>query len=228
MAHQNNNMDLETENVAEQPRRMTTRASAHLLEKLKKLQDTPKPNLDLMECNPDDAKKRTHATTLQGGGKQSQATTRTDGHSPDIKQSRNGATPTPMAKAKHVDCNLDNSSPTDKEDIYREEVMESIMEDEDPEDDPTPATIPQVAHQSAIRADSNNIETKAPNQEDMVKPEEGNDETTKDLVEVPVADIAADSKNPPENKQAEAEDKEPETLDEEPEPIQEVDPKEWR
>jgi len=52
-------MSVESENAAEQPGRMTRQASACLLEKLKKLQDTPKPDQDLMECDPDKAKKQT-------------------------------------------------------------------------------------------------------------------------------------------------------------------------
>jgi len=133
-----------------------------------------------------------------------------------------------VAKAKYVDQNHDNSLPMDNEDIQREEVMESIVEDEDPDDDPTPAAILQAANQSTITAESNNIGTNAQNPEDMVKPEEGKDETTKDLTEVLAVDVSANSKNPLEDKPTNAEDKEPETLDEEPEPIREVDPKEWR
>jgi len=53
MAHQNDNMDLEMENEVEQPtRRMLTHSSAHLVEKLKKLKETPKPNSNLMDSNP--------------------------------------------------------------------------------------------------------------------------------------------------------------------------------
>ncbi len=228
MAHPNDKMDLESDNAAEQPGRMTTRASARLLEKLKKLQDTPKPDQDPMECDPDEAKKQTRATTPQGGGQQAHITTKPDGHSHDIKQSQNGATPTPIAKAKHEDRNIENHLSGDKENLRHEEVMESIVEDEDPEDDSKPAAISQGTNQPDTEAETNQKKSATASSEEEAKLEENNGTTLTNQAEALTVALAEANKERPDNQPVEAADGDPDTSDVEPEPIREVDPKEWR
>ncbi len=137
------------------------------------------------------------------------------------------ATPTPIVKAKHEDRNIEKHPPGDQENIWHEEVMESVAEDEDPEDNSKSAAIPQGKNQPTIGVDTNQRKTNTASSEDMVKLEENNGTTLTNKAEVPTAALAEASKKMPENQPVEAEDGEPDNLDVEPEPIQEVDPKKW-
>jgi len=87
MAHQKVPRDLSTDKAAEQPTgRMPTRSSAQLAEKLKQM-ETPKQDSDLMECDPEELKKRTRATTPHEGTHAAKQNPISDAHPPDIKRS---------------------------------------------------------------------------------------------------------------------------------------------
>jgi len=116
---------------------MPMHSSACLAEKLKKLMETPAQNTKAMDCKSDDPKKRSRAKDGKPHNLSSQGATATDSNPPDIKRSRNGATPPLIAieHAQHNKKSTQNQRTTKHHHQSKEtkaDMMETIDEDDEP------------------------------------------------------------------------------------------------
>jgi len=206
-------------------------SSTHL-GKNKKLMEIPKPESNLMDCKSKDLKKWTHTTIPKGGTQVSNKSLAPETSSPDINQSRNGATTPPMAKVQHeeMEQSMEHSTLKAFDVDQKAEVMESITEDKEQEEDRKPATVRMGKTQSK--------RTSALSGETEKAGEERNEEAALGELKDDPSDNS--SNNPAEDAAALANGKEAEKeasdgvqgedlalLDEELELIKEVDLKEW-
>jgi len=194
---------------------MTTQTSAHLLDKLQKLKDTPSTNdVTPMDCDTEDIKKQTRASNTKAipastSVKINQTPT------PEAKRSRNGATP-PPAKTAQAAVSPQSvhyaESVMEMEDVRMESISEEVegLDRNDGKEVPYPKSDLQ---QHAPQDDREQLTHKNPQaQEDLAE----SDNTQKD------DNNQGEKKEPKETNQEEA------LSDVEVTPVQEVDPKEWR
>ncbi len=226
-------MAMEMDDAVSPPtERMPTRSSARLAEKLKKLMEMPKQDAEAMECELDDAKKRSRAQAKKEAALMAKTSQASDAIHQDIKRSRNGPTPPPIAieHARHdrltkATTERKANDPMDSEKTA--ETMETIVEDDElKETAPSDGVAPGNTKEDAVQDTVNEME----GQRNVSVNNDQDDDTSE-----------ASNDNPERGDKPARDDDQPEVADkadvaevisvssdEEPAPVQQVDPKKWR
>jgi len=151
MVKEHGSTEMETEDTSSPvTARMPTRSSARLAEKLKQLMDTPKQDADEMECEAEEQKKRSRACVGKGKNVSTSKPHTAGTTSPDVKRSRNGATPPPIA-TQHALLAASNQQadgvkprefiPTKKTPTQETDAMDPIDEDDEQKDLDSPTAV---------------------------------------------------------------------------------------
>jgi len=225
-------MDARTPTAASNPEEQKPLwTSACLAEKLQKLKDTPKPNIDAMECESEELKKRSWAKEARSYASPTKEISINGTFPQDIKRSCNGATPPPIASAhaRHNQAQNQATLTTDLELSHKDnngDVMEPIDEEDESKTGNEAADEIEEVPKETEEQQYMKVESTKPEDTEAAASDNNEQEETDD-------EASDKDAKPPVEPQPQEDAKEAETIldkssDKEPPPIKQVDPHTWQ